>query len=66
MRRSGFHLQRSGKEESALQFHKMLNEYLRRLNVTALELATASELSPPPLSAAIATLSERPLPAARR
>ncbi len=49
-----------------MQFHKMLNEYLRRLNVTALELATASELSPPPLSAAIATLSERPLPAARR
>ena len=28
-----------------MQFHEMLNEYLRRLNVTALELAEASELS---------------------
>ena len=29
-----------------MPFHEMLNEYLRRLSVTALELAEASDLSP--------------------
>ena len=33
-----------------MQFHEMLNDYLRRLNVTALELAAASELSPAVIS----------------
>ena len=33
-----------------MQFHEMLNEYLRRLNVTALTLAEASELSPAVIS----------------
>lgn len=30
-----------------MQFHEMLNEYLRRLNATALELAEASGFRPP-------------------
>ena len=33
-----------------MQFHEMLNEYLRRLNATALELAEASGLSPAVIS----------------
>ena len=33
-----------------MQFHEMLNDYLRRLTVTALELAAASELSPAVIS----------------
>ena len=33
-----------------MQFHEMLNEYLRELNVTALELAEASGLSPAVIS----------------
>ena len=33
-----------------MQFHELLNEYLRRLNVTALELASACELSPAVIS----------------
>lgn len=33
-----------------MQFHEMLNEYLQRLNVTAVELAEASRLSPAVIS----------------
>lgn len=33
-----------------MQFHETLNEYLRRLNVTALKLSEASGLSPTVIS----------------